>query len=52
MDVMTAYLYGLLDSYIYIYMKVPNGISVPNEHIGYNMYRVKLNKLLYVLKQS
>ena len=28
MDVVTAYLYGSLDSDIY--MKVPNGISIPN----------------------
>jgi hypothetical protein len=50
MDVMTAYLYGSLDSDIY--MKVPDGISVPNTNIGRNMYCVKLNKSLYVLKQS
>jgi hypothetical protein len=30
MDVMTAYLYGLLDSDIY--MKVPDGIYVLNSH--------------------
>jgi hypothetical protein len=35
MDVVTAYLYGLLDSDIY--MKVPDGISVPNANVGYNM---------------
>jgi hypothetical protein len=50
MDVMTAYLYGSLDSDIY--MKVPDGISVPNANIGCNMYCVKLNKSLYGLKQS
>jgi hypothetical protein len=33
-------------------MKVPDGIIVPNEHIGRNMYCVKLNKSLYDLKQS
>jgi hypothetical protein len=31
----TAYLYGSLDSDIY--MKVPDGISVPNANVGYNM---------------
>jgi hypothetical protein len=47
-DVMTAYLYGSLDSDIY--MKVPDRISVPNTNIGQNMYCVKLNKSLYALK--
>jgi hypothetical protein len=47
---MTAYLYGLLDSNIY--MKVPNGISVPNMKANRNMYCVKLVKSLYGLKQS
>jgi hypothetical protein len=50
MDVVTAYLYGSLDSDIY--MKVPDRISVPNANIGRNMYCVKLNKSLYGLKQS
>jgi hypothetical protein len=50
MDVMTAYLYGSLDSDIYI--KVSDEISVPNANIGRNMYCVKLNKSLYGLKQS
>jgi hypothetical protein len=49
MDVMTAYLFGSLDSDIY--MKVSDGISVPNINVGHNMYYVKLNKLLYGLKQ-
>jgi hypothetical protein len=35
MDVVTAYLYGLLDSDIY--MKVFDGISVPNVNVGCNM---------------
>jgi hypothetical protein len=47
-DVMTAYLYGSLDSDIY--MKVPDGISVPNANIGCNISCVKLNKSLYGLK--
>ena len=41
MDVVTAYLYGSLDSDIYIYMRA-----------NHNMYCVKLQKLLYGLKQS
>jgi hypothetical protein len=48
MDVMAAYLYGSLDSDIYI--KVPDGISVPNANVGCNMYCVKLNKSLYCFK--
>jgi hypothetical protein len=48
--VVTVYLYRSLDSDIYI--TVPNGISIPNANIGRNMYCVKLNKLLYGLKQS
>jgi hypothetical protein len=50
MDVMIAYLYGSLDSDIYI--KVPDEISVLNANVGCNMYCVKLNKSLYGLKQS
>jgi hypothetical protein len=50
MDVVTAYLYGSLDSDIY--MKVPNGIPVPNMHANRNMYCVQLVKSLYGLKQS
>jgi hypothetical protein len=50
MDVVTAYLYGSLDSDIY--MTVPDGISVPNTNANRNMYCVKLIKSLYVLKQS
>ena len=48
MDVVTAYLYGSLDSYIY--MKVPDGISIPDRNANCNMYRVKLQKSLYGLK--
>jgi hypothetical protein len=50
MDVVTTYLYGSLDSDIY--MKVPNGIDVPNPKTKRNMYCVKLQKSLYGLKQS
>jgi hypothetical protein len=49
MDVVTAYLYGSLDSDIY--MKVPGGISILNMHVNHNMYCVKLFKSLYGLKQ-
>jgi hypothetical protein len=47
---MTAYLYGSLDSDIY--MKVSDGIPVLNMHANRNMYCVKLVKSLYGLKQS
>jgi hypothetical protein len=50
MDVVTAYLYGSLDSDIY--MKVPDEISVPNMNANHNMYCVKFVKSLYDLKQS
>ena len=50
MDVMTAYLYASLDSDIY--MKVPDGISIPNPEANRNMYCIKLQKSLYGLKQS
>ena len=49
MDVVTAYLYGSLDSDIY--MKVPDGISIPNQGANRNMYCVKLKRSLYGLKQ-
>jgi hypothetical protein len=50
MDVVTAYLYGSLDSDIY--MKVPNGISILNMNANCNTYYVKHVKSLYGLKQS
>jgi hypothetical protein len=50
MDAITLYLYESLD--LDIYIKVPDGISVPNTNVGCNMYSVKLNKSLYGLKQS
>jgi hypothetical protein len=50
MDVVTAYLYGSLDSDIY--MKVPDEIPVLNMNANRNMYCVKLVKSLYGLKQS
>jgi hypothetical protein len=50
MDVVTAYLYGSLDSDIY--MKVPDGIPIPKNGKNRNMFCVKLSKSLYGLKQS
>jgi hypothetical protein len=50
MDVVTAYLYGTLDSDIY--MKVPDGIPIPNPNASRNKYCVELNESLYGLKQS
>jgi hypothetical protein len=49
MDVVTAYLYGSLDSNIY--MKVPDGILILNQNASHNMYCVKLQKSFYGLKQ-
>ena len=49
MDVVTTYLYGSLDSDIY--MKVLDGISIPNQGPNRNMYCVKLKRSLYGLKQ-
>jgi len=46
MDVVTAYLYGSLDSDIY--MKVSDGIPIPNPKASCNTYCVKLNKSLYM----
>ena len=50
MDVVTAYLYGSLDSEIY--MKVPEGLKIPHPNENRNMYSVKLQRSLYGLKQS
>ena len=50
MDVVTAYLYGSLDSDIY--MKVYKGLNILNKNHSRNMYCVKLHKSLYGLKQS
>jgi hypothetical protein len=50
MDVVTAYLYGSLDSDIY--MKVLEGLYTLNKNHSRNIYCVKLQKLLYGLKQS
>ena len=51
MDVVTAYLYEIMDSDIY--MKIPEYIHVPNQdRANRNLYSVKLRKSLYGLKQS
>jgi hypothetical protein len=50
MDVVTAYLYGSLDSNIY--MKVPDGNSILNTQANSNIYSVKLVMSLYGLKHS
>jgi len=51
MDVVTAYLYGSLDSDIY--MKIPEGFSLPDANSSGSRedYSIKLNKSLYGLKQ-
>ena len=49
MDVVTTYLYGSLDSDIY--MKLPEGFKLPG--VGsIEQYSIKLNTSLYGLKQS
>jgi hypothetical protein len=45
MDIVTAYLYGSLDSKIY--MKVSDRISIPNPKANRNVYCIKLQKSLY-----
>ena len=52
MDVITAYLYGMLD--YDIYMKVPEGFQLPQVNTSQprNMYSIKLKRSLYGLKQS
>jgi len=48
MHVVAAYLYESLDSDIY--MKVHDGIPIPNQNTSFNMYCVKLRKSLFGLK--
>ncbi|KAK9150854.1 hypothetical protein Syun_009163 [Stephania yunnanensis] len=52
MDVVTAYLYGSLDSEIY--MKIPDGFVISDEIKSkpHNMHSIKLQRSLYGLKQS
>ena len=50
MDVVIAYLYGSLDTHIY--MKIRDGFKIPEikENENRNMYSVKLQRSLYGLK--
>ena len=52
MDVVTAYLYGSLDSDIY--MKIPEGLKMPEAYKSKprEMFSIKLKRSLYGLKQS
>jgi hypothetical protein len=50
MDVVTAYLYGSLDSEIH--MRVPEGLKIPGLNQNRNMFNVRLQRSLYRLKQS
>ncbi|KAK9922711.1 hypothetical protein M0R45_031161 [Rubus argutus] len=52
MDVVTAYLYGDLDTEIY--MKVPEGLKLPESSSSRqrNTFSIKLRRSLYGLKQS
>ena len=52
MDVVIAYLYGMLENYFY--MKVPEGfkLSQVNTSQPRNMYSINLRRSLYGLKQS
>ena len=52
MDVMTAYLYGFIDTDIYI--KIPEGFNMlePNKFKPSSLYSLKLQRSLYGLQQS
>ena len=50
MDVVTTYLYGSLDSDIY--MKIPERLKIPEAYIPRNLYSIKFKRSLYGLKQS
>jgi len=50
MDVVTAYLYGSLDSEIY--MRVPDGLKILEPNQNRNMCSIRLHRSLYGLKQS
>ena len=50
MDVVTAYLYGSLDSDIF--MKIPEGYKMPEAYTLCNLFSIKLQRSLYGLKQS
>ena len=48
-DVIIAYLYGMLD--IDVYMKIPKGFKLPDTKPK-GMFSIKLKRSLYGLKQS
>ena len=50
MDIVTAYLYGSLDTNIY--MKIPEGFKMPDACTPRNLFSIKLQRSLYGLKQS
>ena len=52
MDVVTTYLYGSIDSDIY--MKIPEGFTLPEEKFSKprGMYSIKFQRSFYRLKQS
>ena len=50
MDIVTAYLYGSLNSNIY--MKIPEGFKMPDACTPRNLFSIKLQRSLYGLKQS
>ena len=50
MDVVTSYLYGALDTNVY--MKVPEGLNLPTKGMPKEMFSIKLRRSLYGLKQS
>jgi hypothetical protein len=50
MDVVTAYLYGSLDSEIH--MRVPERLKIPGPNQNRNMFSIRLQRSLYGLKQS
>ncbi|CAH9125250.1 unnamed protein product, partial [Cuscuta epithymum] len=52
MDVVTAYLYGSLDTDIY--MRIPEGFKIPDAYSSKSrdLFSIKLQKSLYGLKQS
>ena len=50
LDIVAAYLYGSLDSDIY--MKIPEGFKLPDACTPRNLFLIKLQRSLYGLKQS
>ena len=48
LDVVTAYLYGSLDSNIFV--KIPEGYKMPEAYTPRNLFSIKLQKSLYGLK--